>query len=53
MTDKKVSRKKTSSKMLVKRKSSAQKKHQARAKEAMTLYKSGKARTLKSAWQKV
>ena len=49
MPDKKVSKKKS----VVRRKSTAQKKHQERAKKAMTMYKSGEAKTLKSAWAKV
>jgi len=48
-TEKRISRRRSSSK----RKSVAQRKHQARAKEAMTLFKSGKAKTLKLAWSKV
>lgn len=36
-----------------KRKSVAQKRHQARAKAAMELWKSGKAPSLKAAWKKV
>lgn len=36
-----------------KRKSSAQKRHQERAKHAMTLWKSGKASSLKAAWKRV
>ena len=48
-TEKRVSRRRSSSK----RKSTAQKRHQARAKEAMTLFKSGKASSLKAAWRKV
>lgn len=34
-------------------KSAAQKRHQARASQAMKIYKSGKANSLKSAWKKV
>lgn len=34
-------------------KSAAQKKHLARAKKAMNLYKSGQAKTLKAAWRMV
>lgn len=36
-----------------KRKTSAQKKHQERAKKAMDIWKSGKAPSLKAAWKKV
>jgi len=35
------------------KKSVAQKRHQARAKQAMTLFKSGKASSLKNAWKHV
>ena len=48
-TEKRVSRSRSSSK----RKSAAQKRHQERAKKAMTLYKSGKYKTLKAAWTHV
>jgi hypothetical protein len=37
----------------VKRKSSAQKKHQERAKQAFRLVSNGKAKTLKAAWRKI
>ena len=47
--EKRVSRKRSSSK----RKSVAQLKHQKRAKEAMTLFKSGKYKSLKLAWSHV
>jgi len=47
--EKRVSRRRNSSK----RKSAAQLKHQKRAKEAMNLWKSGKAPSLKAAWKKV
>jgi hypothetical protein len=47
--EKRVSRKRSSSK----RKSVAQKRHQERAKKAMTLFKSGKVSSLKLAWKKV
>lgn len=48
-----VSRKKTMSKKKSSVKSPAQRKHQIRAKAAMTMYKSGKAKTLSAAWAKV
>jgi hypothetical protein len=35
------------------KKSPAQKRHQARAKQAMNLYHTGRARTLKSAWRMI
>lgn len=47
--DEKVRRRRSSSK----RKSVAQKRHQERAKKAMELWKSGKAKSLKLAWTKV
>ncbi len=47
--EKRISRKKSTSH----RKSDAQKKHQERAKKAMTMFKTGKVSTLKKAWAKV
>jgi hypothetical protein len=40
-------------KSVSRKKSAAQMKHQARAKKAMTLYKSGKVSSLKKAWTQV
>jgi hypothetical protein len=47
--EERVRRRRSSSK----RKSAAQKRHQERAKQAMNLWKSGKASSLKAAWKKV
>lgn len=52
MPEKRVSRK-SSGKSSGKRKSVAQRRHQERAKQAMTLFKSGKVSSLKKAWLKV
>jgi hypothetical protein len=49
MPEKRVSRRKSTSR----KKSAAQKRHQERAKQAMTLFKSGKVSSLKKAWAKV
>jgi hypothetical protein len=51
MPTKQVSRKKSGSHRRTK--SAAQKRHQARAAQAMKIYKSGKASSLKKAWAKV
>lgn len=48
--EKRVSRRRSSGK---RKQSTAQKKHQLRAKQAMTLFKSGKVSSLKAAWKKV
>lgn len=52
MPEKRISRKKSSTSH-TKRKSVAQKRHQERAKKAMTMFKSGKVSSLKVAWSKV
>jgi len=49
MPPKEVSRKKS----VRRNKSAAQKRHQERAKKAMTLFKSGRVSSLKKAWSKV
>jgi hypothetical protein len=47
--EERVRRRRSSSK----RKSAAQKRHQAKAKQAMILFKTGKASSLKLAWKRI